>query len=151
MLASFGWKTNAKIPRSGPHVHWPTARLGLNRILARSIHTSEPSCRIRYETYICYFGSYLGSRSGANLQRPRIIEISNCRSEGKFGPDRFGPGSGRLCSHYCYSPTLQTVIAAETQINVSRSLSKMKSVFVTLDKGFTTTRKTYYNKSWNNF
>ena len=30
--------------------------------------------------------------------------------------------------------TLQTVVAAETQINVSRSLSKMKSVFVSLDK-----------------
>jgi hypothetical protein len=47
--------------------------------------------------------------------------------------------------------TLQTVVAAETQINVSRSLSKMKSVFVTLDKGFTGDRKTHYNKSWNNF
>ena len=32
--------------------------------------------------------------------------------------------------------TLQTVVAAETQINVSRSLSKMKNVFVTLDKAF---------------
>ena len=47
--------------------------------------------------------------------------------------------------------TLQTVVAAETQINVSRSLSKMKSVFVTLDKGFTGARKTHYNKFWNNF
>ena len=33
--------------------------------------------------------------------------------------------------------TLQTVVSAETQINVSRSLSKMKSVFVSLDKDFT--------------
>ena len=49
--------------------------------------------------------------------------------------------------------TLQTVVAAETQINVSRSLSKMKSVFVTLDKTFAdaTVRKTFYNKFWNNF
>ncbi len=49
--------------------------------------------------------------------------------------------------------TLQTVVAAETQINVSRSLSKMKSVFVSLDKSFATgtDRKTYYNKFWNNF
>ena len=47
--------------------------------------------------------------------------------------------------------TLQTVVAADTQINVSRSLSKMKSVFVTLDKAFTTERKNHYNKSWNNF
>jgi hypothetical protein len=46
--------------------------------------------------------------------------------------------------------TLQTVVAAETQINVSRSLSKMKSVFVSLDKGFTGDRKTHYNKFWNN-
>ena len=27
----------------------------------------------------------------------------------------------------------------------------MKSIFVTLDKGFTGTRKNHYNKSWNNF
>ena len=47
--------------------------------------------------------------------------------------------------------TLQTVVAAETQINVSRSLSKMKSVFVSLDKNFAGDRLTYYNKSWNNF
>ena len=49
--------------------------------------------------------------------------------------------------------TLQTVVAAETQINVSRSLSKMKSVFVTLDKGFAanTARLKWYNKFWNNF
>ncbi len=32
---------------------------------------------------------------------------------------------------------LQTVVAAETQINVSRSLSNTKSVFVSLDKTFT--------------
>ena len=49
--------------------------------------------------------------------------------------------------------TLQTVVAAETQINVSRSLSKMKSVFVTLDKAFgaSDARTLFYNKSWNNF
>ena len=47
--------------------------------------------------------------------------------------------------------TLQTVVSAETQINVSRSLSKMKSVFVTLDKVFEGTRATHYNKVWNNF
>ena len=49
--------------------------------------------------------------------------------------------------------TLQTVVAADTQINVSRSLSKMKSFFVTLDKVFAdaTVRKTFYNKFWNNF
>ncbi len=48
--------------------------------------------------------------------------------------------------------TLQTVVAAETQINVSLSLSKMKSVFITLDKSFAdgTARKTFYNKSWTN-
>jgi hypothetical protein len=47
--------------------------------------------------------------------------------------------------------TLQTVVAAETQINVSRSLSKMKSVFVSLDKAFTGDRLKFYNKFWNNF
>jgi hypothetical protein len=49
--------------------------------------------------------------------------------------------------------TLQTVVSADTQINVSRSLSKMKSVFVTLDKNFGTNdvRSIFCNKSWNNF
>ncbi len=44
--------------------------------------------------------------------------------------------------------TLQTVVAAETQINVSRSLSKMKNVFATLDKTFAdaTARNTFCNK-----
>ena len=40
--------------------------------------------------------------------------------------------------------------AAETQINVSRSLSKMKSVFVSLDKSFTGDRRKFY-KFRNNF
>ena len=47
--------------------------------------------------------------------------------------------------------TLQTVVSAETQINVSRSLSKMKSIFVSLDKNFTGDRAIYYNKQYNNF
>jgi hypothetical protein len=53
--------------------------------------------------------------------------------------------------------SLQTVVSAETQINVSRGLSKMKSLFMTLDKNFLETdgsasgRAVYYNKRWNNF
>jgi len=47
--------------------------------------------------------------------------------------------------------SLQTIVAADTQINVSRSLSKMKSVFMTLDKDFSGDRQTYYNKQHNNF
>ena len=43
-------------------------------------------------------------------------------------------------------------MSAETQVNVSRSLSKMKSVFVTLDKAITvsTGRLSFYNKFGNN-
>lgn len=47
--------------------------------------------------------------------------------------------------------SLQTIVSADTQINVSRSLSKMKSLFVSLDKDFTDGRLTYYNKRFNNF
>ena len=47
--------------------------------------------------------------------------------------------------------SLQTIVSSDTQINVSRSLSKMKSVFVSLDKDFTGNRATYYNKRFNNF
>jgi hypothetical protein len=49
--------------------------------------------------------------------------------------------------------SLQTVVSADTQINVSRSLSKMKSVFMTLDKDITggSGRALHYNKQFNNF
>jgi len=47
--------------------------------------------------------------------------------------------------------SLQTVVSAETQINVSRSLSKMKSVFISLDKAFTGDRLNHAWKFWNNF
>ena len=46
---------------------------------------------------------------------------------------------------------IQTILSGDTQINVSRSLSKLKSVFITLDKDFVGQRLTYYNKTWNNF
>ena len=47
--------------------------------------------------------------------------------------------------------SLQTIVAADTQINVSRSLNKMKSVSVSLGKVFTGERNQYYNKRFNNF
>ena len=47
--------------------------------------------------------------------------------------------------------SLQTIVSADTQINVSRSLSKMKSIFLSLDKDFAGTRDTFYNKRFNNF
>jgi hypothetical protein len=47
--------------------------------------------------------------------------------------------------------SLQTVVSAETQINVSRSLSKMKSVFISLDKEFSNHRENHAYKFWNNF
>ena len=47
--------------------------------------------------------------------------------------------------------SLQTIVSADSQINISRSLSKMKSMFLSLDKDFTGSRATYYNKRFNNF
>ena len=47
--------------------------------------------------------------------------------------------------------SLQTVVSAETQINVSRSLSKMKSVFISLDKSFSNNRSNHAYEFWNNF
>ncbi len=74
------------------------------------------------------------------------------------------PGENNYVSHFMGGKTinivyntfisiLQTVVAAETQINVSRSLSNMKSVFVTLDKTFKdgNGRALFYNNFWNNF
>ena len=50
-----------------------------------------------------------------------------------------------------YISSLQTIVTFDTQINVSRSLSKMKSMFITLDKDFAGARSTFYNKQYNNF
>ncbi len=55
--------------------------------------------------------------------------------------------------------SLQTIVSADSQINVSRSLSKMKSMFASLDTDFVTPpgenppmgRKTFYDKRLNNF
>jgi hypothetical protein len=46
---------------------------------------------------------------------------------------------------------IQTILSGDTQINVSRSLSKLKSVFLTLERDFAGARNTYHNKQWNNF
>ena len=46
---------------------------------------------------------------------------------------------------------IQTILSGDTQINVSRSLSKLKSVFLTLERDFTGARDTFHNKQWNNF
>ncbi len=46
---------------------------------------------------------------------------------------------------------IQTILSGDTQINVSRSLSKLKSVFLTLERNFTGPRNTFHNKQWNNF
>ena len=46
---------------------------------------------------------------------------------------------------------IQTILSGDTQINVSRSLSKMKSVFISLERDFAGARNTYHNKQWNNF
>ena len=48
---------------------------------------------------------------------------------------------------------LQTLVSNDSQVNVSRSLSKMKSLFMSLDKDFLdgSDRKTFYNKQYNNF
>jgi hypothetical protein len=48
---------------------------------------------------------------------------------------------------------IQTIVSADTQINVSRSLTRLRSVFLSLEKDFrdTTERKQIYNKNWNNF
>jgi hypothetical protein len=49
---------------------------------------------------------------------------------------------------------IQTILSEDSQINVSRSLSKLKSVFISLQRDIAAgpgPRRTYYNKSWNNF
>ena len=50
-----------------------------------------------------------------------------------------------------YISSLQTLTGPDTQINVSRSLTSLRSVFVSLDKTNTEGRIRWCNKSWNTF
>jgi hypothetical protein len=56
-----------------------------------------------------------------------------------------------------YISNIQTVVAPDTQINVSRSLTRLRSVFLSLERNFKNTagadtvRAIWYNKPWNNF
>ena len=49
-----------------------------------------------------------------------------------------------------YISSLQTTTSADTQVNVSRSLAALRSVFMSL-KTFTEARVKWFNKSWNSF
>jgi hypothetical protein len=46
---------------------------------------------------------------------------------------------------------IQTIVSADTQINVSRSLTRLRSVFLSLQRDLTLDRARFYNKGWNNF
>ena len=50
-----------------------------------------------------------------------------------------------------YVSSLQTITSADTQVNVSRSLTSLRSIFMSLDKNFTDGRVKWCNKSWNTF
>ena len=50
-----------------------------------------------------------------------------------------------------YISSIQTIASADCQINVSRSLTALRSVFVSLDKMFIGGRVRWHNKSWNTF
>jgi hypothetical protein len=50
-----------------------------------------------------------------------------------------------------YISSIQTITSADTQVNVSRSLTSLRSVFMSLDKNFTEARIKWCNKSWNTF
>jgi hypothetical protein len=50
-----------------------------------------------------------------------------------------------------YISSIQSVTSPDCQVNVSRSLTSLRSVFMTLEKTFIENRIRYYNKTWNNF
>ena len=50
-----------------------------------------------------------------------------------------------------YISSIQTITSSGTQVNVSRSLTALRSVFMSLDKTFTEARVKWCNKSWNTF
>jgi hypothetical protein len=50
-----------------------------------------------------------------------------------------------------YVSNIQTVLAPDTQINVSRSLTRLRSVFLTLERTFKEKRAVWFTKDWNSF
>ena len=50
-----------------------------------------------------------------------------------------------------YISSIQTITSADTQVNVSRSLTALRSVLMSFDKPFTADRIKWHNKSWNTF
>jgi hypothetical protein len=46
---------------------------------------------------------------------------------------------------------IQTIVAPDTQINVSRALSRLKSVFLSLERNLKDERAVWYTKDWNSF
>ena len=50
-----------------------------------------------------------------------------------------------------YISSLQTLTSHDTQVNVSRSLTSLRSIFMSLDKDFTGPRVKWCNKAWNVF
>ena len=50
-----------------------------------------------------------------------------------------------------YISSTPTITSADTQANVSRSLTALRSVFMSFDKTFAADRITWHNKSWNTF
>jgi hypothetical protein len=46
---------------------------------------------------------------------------------------------------------IQTITTPDTQINVSRSLTRLKSVFITLERNLDKARAVWHTKNWNSF
>ncbi len=60
-------------------------------------------------------------------------------------------GPSIIIGYNTFISNIQTILSSDSQINISRSVSKLKSVLLSLEQDFTGTRKTYYGKQWNNF
>ena len=61
-------------------------------------------------------------------------------------------GSTLKIVYNTYTSRIQSTVSSDaTNVNVSRSLTSLRSVFISLDKNFEYGRANWYNKSWNNF
>jgi hypothetical protein len=50
-----------------------------------------------------------------------------------------------------YISNIQTIVAPDTQINVSRSLTRLKAVFLSLERDLKLDRDAWHRKNWNSF
>ena len=78
-----------------------------------------------------------------------ILTLDN--SSDKYYVNRLLGGNTLTIVYDTYISSIQSITSADCQVNVSRSLTALRSVFMSLEKMFVGGRVRWHNESWNTF